>query len=53
MKTIPGVDLIIGNQDRADIVRLVEEAAAFQSVDTIDSVRKLSANTEFEELSCR
>ena len=51
MKTIPGVDLIIGNQDRADIVRLVEEAAAFQSVDTIDSVRKLSANTEFEELS--
>ena len=51
VKTIPGVDLIIGNQDRADIVRLVEEAAAFQSVDTIDSVRKLSANTEFEELS--
>lgn len=29
-----------------DIVRLVEEAAAFQSVDTMDSVRKLSANTE-------
>lgn len=51
VKTIPGVDLIIGNQDRAEIVRLVEEAAAFQSVDTIDSVRKLSANTEFEELS--
>ena len=51
VKTIPGVDLIIGNQDRADIVRLVEETAAFQSVDTIDSVRKLSANTEFEELS--
>ena len=36
--------LLSGNQDRADIVRLVEEAAAFQSVDTIDSVRKLSAN---------
>ena len=45
VKTIPGVDLIIGNQDRADIVRLVEEAAAFQSVDTIDSVRKLSSRS--------
>ena len=51
VKAIPGVDLIIGNQDRADIVRLVEEAAEHQRVDTIDSVRKLSANTEFEELS--
>lgn len=51
VKAIPGVDLIIGNQDRADIVRLVEDAAEHQRVDTIDSVRKLSANTEFEELS--
>lgn len=51
VKAIAGVDLIIGNQDRAEIVGLVEAAAETQRVDTIDSVRKLSANTEFEELS--
>lgn len=51
VKAIPGVDLIIGTQDRADIVKLVETAAVTQRVDTLDSVRKLSANTEFEELA--
>lgn len=51
VKAIAGVDLIIGNQDRAEIIGLVEAAAETQRVDTIDSVRKLSANTEFEELS--
>ncbi len=51
VKAIAGVDLIIGNQDGAEIVGLVEAAAETQRVDTIDSVRKLSANTEFEELS--
>ncbi len=51
VKAISGIDLIIGNQDRSNIVELVEAAAETQSVDTVDSVRKLSANTEFEELS--
>lgn len=51
VKAIAGVDLIIGNQNRAELVGLVEAAAETQRVDTIDSVRKLSANTEFEELS--
>lgn len=50
VKAIQGVDLIIGNQDRAEVVRLVEAAANEQSVDTYDSVRKLSAQTSFEEL---
>lgn len=51
VRAIPGVDLIVGNQDRARIVELVEEAFENQSVDTINSVRKLSSNTEFEELA--
>lgn len=50
VKAIQGVDLIIGNQDRAEVVRLVEAAANEQRVDTFDSVRKLSAQTSFEEL---
>lgn len=51
VKAIAGVDIIIGNQDRANIIELVENAVENQRLDTIDSVRKLSTNTEFEELS--
>ncbi|MGL5207502.1 MAG: MiaB/RimO family radical SAM methylthiotransferase, partial [Acidaminococcaceae bacterium] len=46
-----GVDLIIGNQDRAAVVSLVEAAATEQSIDAYDNVKKLSAQTTFEELS--
>lgn len=51
VKAIPGVDLIIGNQDRANIIALVEATEVDQRVNTIDSVRKLTSNTEFEELA--
>lgn len=50
VRNIPGVDLIIGNQDRAQVVQLVEAASNEQSINTLDSVRKLSAQTTFEEL---
>ncbi|MHC1718990.1 MAG: tRNA (N(6)-L-threonylcarbamoyladenosine(37)-C(2))-methylthiotransferase MtaB [Acidaminococcaceae bacterium] len=51
VKAIQGVDLIIGNQDRAAVVALVEAAATEQSIDAYDNVKKLSAQTAFEELS--
>ncbi len=51
VKAIQGVDLIIGNQDRAAVVTLVEAAATEQSIDAYDNVKKLSAQTAFEELS--
>lgn len=51
VKAIQGVDLIIGNQDRAAVVSLVEAAATEQSIDAYDNVKKLSAQTTFEELS--
>jgi threonylcarbamoyladenosine tRNA methylthiotransferase MtaB len=51
VKAIRGVDLIIGNQDRAAVVTLVEAAATEQSIDAYDNVKKLSAQTAFEELS--
>ncbi|MGE4588213.1 MAG: tRNA (N(6)-L-threonylcarbamoyladenosine(37)-C(2))-methylthiotransferase MtaB [Acidaminococcaceae bacterium] len=51
VKAIQGVDLIIGNQDRAAVVTLVEAAATEQSIDAYDNVKKLSAQTTFEELS--
>ena len=51
VKAIQGVDLIIGNQDRAAVVTLIEAAAIEQSVDAYDNVKKLSAQTAFEELS--
>ena len=51
VKAIQGVDLIIGNQDRAAVVSLVEAAATEQSIDAYDNVKKLSAQTAFEELS--
>lgn len=48
---IPGVDLLIGTQDRPQIVRLVEQALTTAKVDTDSHVHKLEANTRFEELS--
>ncbi len=51
VKAIAGVDMIIGNQDRAQIVKLVEERLQHRQVDTLDAVHKLTANTAFEEMA--
>lgn len=51
VKAIAGVDMIIGNQDRAQIVQLVEEGLAHRQTDTLDAVHKLTASTAFEEMA--
>lgn len=51
VKAIAGVDMIIGNQDRAQIVQLVEERLAHWQTDTLDAVHKLTASTAFEEMA--
>lgn len=51
VKAIAGVDMIIGNQDRAQIVQLVEERLAYRQTDTLDAVHKLTASTAFEEMA--
>ena len=51
VKAIAGVDMIIGNQDRAQIVQLVEERLAHRQTDTLDAVHKLTASTAFEEIA--
>lgn len=51
VKAIAGVDMIIGNQDRAQIVQLVEERLAHRQTDTLDVVHKLTASTAFEEMA--
>lgn len=51
VKAIAGVDMIIGNQDRAQIVQLVEERLAHRQTDTRDAVHKLTSSTAFEEMA--
>lgn len=51
VKAIAGVDMIIGNQDRAQIVQMVEERLAHRQIDTLDAVHKLTASTAFEEMA--
>lgn len=51
VKAIAGVDMIIGNQDRAQIVQLVEERLAHRQTDTLDAVHKLTVSTAFEEMA--
>lgn len=51
VKSIAGVDMIIGNQNRAQIVQLVEERLAHRQTDTLDAVHKLTASTAFEEMA--
>lgn len=51
VKAIAGVDMIIGNQDRAQIVQLVEERLAHRQTDTLDAVHKLTDSTAFEEMA--
>lgn len=50
VKSIPGVDLIIGNQERSNVVELVKQISD-TNVDTLDAVRKLDRHTSFEELA--
>lgn len=51
VKAIAGVDMIIGNQDRTQIVQLVEGRLAHRQTDTLDAVHKLTASTAFEEMA--
>ena len=51
VKAIAGVDMIIGNQDRAQIVQLVEERLAHRQTDTLDAVHKITASTAFEDMA--
>lgn len=51
VKAIEGVDVIIGNQERAKIVELVEQALAAKQDDVLDNVHKMTVDTEFEELA--
>ena len=51
VKAIDGVDLIIGTQDRAKIVELVEAALERKKHGTDDEVRPWGKDTSFEEMS--
>ena len=51
VKAIDGVDLIIGTQDRAKIVTLVEAALAKKQNHTDDEVRPWEQCVQFEEMS--
>lgn len=51
VKAIAGVDVIIGNQERAKIVELVEQALTAKQEDVLDNVHKMTVDTEFEELA--
>ena len=50
VRTIDGVDVIIGNQERARIVELVEQALTSKRDDILDNVQKMTVDTRFEEL---
>ena len=51
VKAIDGVDLLIGTQDRAKIVMLVEAALERKQNQTDDEVRPWEQDTRFEEMS--
>ena len=50
VRTIAGVDVIIGNQERARIVELVEQALENKQTEILDNVQKMTVDTKFEEL---
>ena len=50
VRAIDGVDVIIGNQERARIVELVEQALTNKRDDILDNVQKMTVDTRFEEL---
>lgn len=51
VKAIEGVDVIIGNQERAQIVELVEQALSVKHGEVLDNVHKMTIDTQFEEMS--
>lgn len=51
VKAIDGVDVIIGNQDRAKIVQLTEQALVAKREEVLDNVHKITVDTEFEEMA--
>ncbi len=51
VKRIAGVDVIIGNQERARIVELTEQALAAKQDEVLDNVHKMTVDTQFEELA--
>lgn len=50
VKNIIGVDLIVGNQDREQIVEIFEDAYNKHRIDTVNAVRKLEMGSKFEEM---
>ena len=50
VRAIAGVDVIIGNQERARIVELVEQALQNKHTEILDNVQKMTVDTKFEEL---
>ena len=50
VKAIEGVDVIIGNQERGRIVELVETALNEKRTEILDNVKKMTVDTNFEEL---
>ncbi len=50
VRAIDGVDVIIGNQDRARVVEMVEDALAHKEHTVLDNVQKMTVDTKFEEL---
>lgn len=50
VKAITGVDVIIGNQERARIVELVNSALEDKHTEILDNVQHMTVDTKFEEL---
>lgn len=50
VKAITGVDVIIGNQERARIVELVNSALEHKHTEILDNVQQMTVDTKFEEL---
>ncbi len=51
VRALPGVDVIIGTQERAKAVALVEEALAAKKEAVLDGVRPFDSTTVFDELA--
>ncbi len=50
VRAIEGVDVIIGNQERARIVELVNAALEHKQTEILDNVQQMTVDTKFEEL---
>lgn len=49
--TIPGVDVVIGNRERAKVVELTEQALTGKKQKRIDAVKQFDNNVQFDELA--